>query len=372
MGYIYKITNTINNKCYIGQSRMENIDSRWNIHKNPKKKGCPLLKNSINKYGLENFKFEVIIICFDQDLNKFEIEYIKKYNSQTPNGYNILPGGEYYITNEKPVYQYSLDGKFIKEFKSRVDAAKETKLGENFIRNCANFELTSKKFLWRNYKTDTIEICNIDNSKCSQQIIWSHNIQSKIKFYILNENPVYQYSIDGKFIKEFKNIIEASRETKTNIECIIACANERQKSTLKFIWRNFKVDCLFDNYKYIYQYDFNSNLIDTHLKICEASKKTGIDRNVIFLCLSKQTNCGGDFFWSYEKLEKVTSIPRKGSGKPKIVNMYDDLQVLIKQFNSVLDIQKEKGIPKSSMCQKLKVNQGQLFEYKGYFWKEEI
>jgi len=44
---------------------MENIDSRWKIHKNPKKKGCPLLKSSINKYGLENFnrkyKFDIVI-----------------------------------------------------------------------------------------------------------------------------------------------------------------------------------------------------------------------------------------------------------------------------------------------------------------------
>ena len=59
-----------------------------------KGKGCPALRDAINKYGLDNFKFEVIIICFDEDRYKYEKEYIKKYNSQVPFGYNILSGGQ--------------------------------------------------------------------------------------------------------------------------------------------------------------------------------------------------------------------------------------------------------------------------------------
>lgn len=39
-------------------------------------------------------KFEILIICFDDDLLKYEREYIKKYNCQIPNGYNILSGGQ--------------------------------------------------------------------------------------------------------------------------------------------------------------------------------------------------------------------------------------------------------------------------------------
>jgi group I intron endonuclease len=96
MGYIYKITNKISKKCYIGITKEDTPEKRWNAHIHTLKnnKGCPALKDAIKSYGVENFKFEVLIICFDEDLYTFESEYIKKYNSMVPNGYNILPGGQ--------------------------------------------------------------------------------------------------------------------------------------------------------------------------------------------------------------------------------------------------------------------------------------
>jgi len=95
MGYIYKITNTITGKCYIGETTKEDPTIRWNQHKNTISRGvgCPALRDAVKKYGIDNFKFEVLIICFDD--NRFDMEklYIKKYNSQVPNGYNISAGG---------------------------------------------------------------------------------------------------------------------------------------------------------------------------------------------------------------------------------------------------------------------------------------
>ena len=55
---------------------------RWRAHINTMKsnKGCPALKDAMKKHGVENFKFEVIIICFDEDVERYEREYIWKYN----------------------------------------------------------------------------------------------------------------------------------------------------------------------------------------------------------------------------------------------------------------------------------------------------
>lgn len=91
MGYIYKITNIVNNKCYIGQTIQDPI-KRWQGHKNAIKngKGCPYLVNAMKKYGCDNFNFKVLIITFDSMLDDIETENILKYNSLTPNGYNIL------------------------------------------------------------------------------------------------------------------------------------------------------------------------------------------------------------------------------------------------------------------------------------------
>ena len=77
---IYKITNIINNKLYIGKSinlfqrKSQHFSKlRKNEHKNFK------LQGSVNKYGIDNFKFEVLEYC--TNIDDKEIEYIHKYNS---------------------------------------------------------------------------------------------------------------------------------------------------------------------------------------------------------------------------------------------------------------------------------------------------
>lgn len=90
--YIYKITNIINNKCYIGQTK--NYTKRFNGHRNRLNKNeheNPYLQYAWNKYGAENFIFEIIELT--ENYNEREKYWIKYFNSNV-DGYNILPGGE--------------------------------------------------------------------------------------------------------------------------------------------------------------------------------------------------------------------------------------------------------------------------------------
>lgn len=82
---VYMITNLINGKIYIGQSK----------YKNSKYFGSgKLIKKAINKYGINNFKKDIICECNNrEELDEKEIFYIKKFNSIIPNGYNISRGG---------------------------------------------------------------------------------------------------------------------------------------------------------------------------------------------------------------------------------------------------------------------------------------
>jgi group I intron endonuclease len=59
-GKIYKITNVINGKVYIGQTIQKRASSRWHVHKSLSKYKEEYLYRAIRKYGLENFKFEVM------------------------------------------------------------------------------------------------------------------------------------------------------------------------------------------------------------------------------------------------------------------------------------------------------------------------
>lgn len=92
MWYLYKHTNKINNKSYIGKT--ENPTKRWaNNGKNYK--NCPRFWSAIQAYGWNNFNHEILLICNTlEDVNKKEKEYIQKYNTLNPNfGYNLAEGG---------------------------------------------------------------------------------------------------------------------------------------------------------------------------------------------------------------------------------------------------------------------------------------
>lgn len=91
---IYKITNQINGKCYIGQSI--DIEKRWKQHKlqsSWRKQKEKILYKAFTKYGLNNFIFEIIEECQRKDLDKREIYWIKKFDSYK-NGYNMTKGGQ--------------------------------------------------------------------------------------------------------------------------------------------------------------------------------------------------------------------------------------------------------------------------------------
>ena len=89
-GIIYKITNTVNNKSYIGQTR-QSIQFRWNQHIS--KKDNTYFHNAIQKYGKDNFIIETLEECDVEVLNEREIYYIAKYDT-FKNGYNLTIGGD--------------------------------------------------------------------------------------------------------------------------------------------------------------------------------------------------------------------------------------------------------------------------------------
>lgn len=88
---IYKITNKINGKIYIGQT-LRSLKERFDQHK--KSKGCLALYSAMKKHGKENFIIEQIDLARSlEELNKKETEWIVKTNSLFPNGYNLNTGG---------------------------------------------------------------------------------------------------------------------------------------------------------------------------------------------------------------------------------------------------------------------------------------
>lgn len=87
---IYKIENLINHKIYIGQSSRP--EERFREHCWKTESYTSLIHRAIEKYGEQNFSFE--ILGWFEDYNEKEKYYINFYHSLSPFGYNIAIGGE--------------------------------------------------------------------------------------------------------------------------------------------------------------------------------------------------------------------------------------------------------------------------------------
>ena len=123
--YIYKTTNLINNKIYIGLST-KSVSESTDYYGS----GANISK-AIKKYGSENFTKEILASSIEskEELVKLEIYWIDKYNSTERHiGYNISPGGDLNPDSQRvAIYKYSPEGDFIAYYSTIEDAKRETK-----------------------------------------------------------------------------------------------------------------------------------------------------------------------------------------------------------------------------------------------------
>jgi group I intron endonuclease len=265
MGFIYKITNTINNKCYIGQTRVADPNKRWAGHKKAIKMGtgCPLLQDAVNKYGIDKFTFRVLIICFDEDLNKFEKDYIKKYNSFGENGYNASAGGEPGGTFKGHTHtkeNRELFSKINIEYGSRpevkehrrnlmlkryADPEERKRHAEIMKKTRENSKANGTAYVRTKEHTEKI-ILALKN-RCAENIInlkpptidWTPHQRSKHSEIMskVNGRSVNQYNIDGTFVATYPTIINAANNSGINRKAINANLSGRSKISGGFVWK---------------------------------------------------------------------------------------------------------------------------------------
>jgi group I intron endonuclease len=246
MAYIYRILNKITQKCYIGESKCLNINRRWNQHKKTiehNKGYCPALRDAVIKYGIENFIFTVIIVCFDDDRFKYEKEFIIKYNSVVPNGYNLTNGGE---------GGGGFQGKkHSEEVKNKI----KNSLKQKYIDNP---ELKKQM------------------SERNKIVMKNPEVKERIKLGILNSDK-YQKAIRAPSRAPTTNDVKRKIS-----EGLKKYHNENKIKPIK-----------------IKQYDINNNLLNEYTSISEASKESSVTRKAISLYLRKKTKTAGGFIWKY-------------------------------------------------------------------------
>lgn len=105
-GYIYKITNKLNGKVYIGQTI--NIEKRFDKYKKLQCRRQPKLYNALKLYGIENFIFEILDTADDlSTLDFLEDIYVLCFDS-IEHGYNCIPGGRSNRLSKESILKMSI------------------------------------------------------------------------------------------------------------------------------------------------------------------------------------------------------------------------------------------------------------------------
>jgi group I intron endonuclease len=257
---IYKIVSP-SGKTYIGQS--VDIERRKIQYKNKHCKDQPRIFNSIKKYGWEKHIHEIIEECLIEQLDKKETFYKQQFINEFGwtkalfCGLHDTGGGhkteehkrkiseshkgmkkEWVSKNLKgqkhtperiahrtkilknkynPIYQYDLEGNFIKEWKTAKKASKMLNLSngtlsiviDNINRTLGGFRFTRQKYKFLPITTK-----------------WK-NVKKIIE----------QYDLEGNFLHEFSSAKEAAEYLNVFIQNITACCRGEKNSAYKFIWK---------------------------------------------------------------------------------------------------------------------------------------
>lgn len=287
MGYIYKVTNKINAKVYIGQTS-RTIEERWREHITDAygrdKESRFAFHRAILKYGKDAFLVEEIEECDSSELDARERYWIEYYDAYHK-GYNADFGGR--SNRGRPIYQYALDGTFIRGFETLGDA--KAFVGcKNIMLSSAHPEKAIAGYLWSRAKVDKLDV------------------EAHPK-----EKPVHQYSINGEYIATFNSLKEAAVEVRgRNTGTMIGAACRGAYDTAYgYRWSFNKVEMLppFAPYK-AEKKVVRISRDGAEKKMYASLKEAAEDNdahvpNIIRACKSANGTCHGYIWRYYDELE---------------------------------------------------------------------
>jgi len=169
---VYKITNKINGKVYIGQT-IKTLTFRWNCHKKAGS-GCRHIKRAIDKYGENNFEVTVLVRASSrEELDSREKFCIRIFNTMAPNGYNLTAGGN--------------SAKLTAETRALIGLAHKGKVDSEETRKKKSVShLKSKNHFWRK----------------------KHSLETRIAIGVKKNKPI----LCPELGKSFKSITSAEKE----------------------------------------------------------------------------------------------------------------------------------------------------------------
>lgn len=350
---VYLTTNIINKKIYIGVHNTDNpyvfdgyIGCGINIYypSSNAHPSCPF-HYAVKKYGFDAFVRNTIKV-FDnrQDALNLERELVNEDFINRNDTYNITMGGGDPPRSDKEVFQYNLNGDFITSFPNVLIAEKSMGL-KSGISAAIKYKSVSAGYLWAYEKYKKLDISNY-------KIV----IQSKpIYAYDSDGNFVKKYSSLSQFCKENK-ITHGPVQRAIAGKFKAAGYYVSDVKIDKFIKIRHK-----KSESPIYQYDLEGNFIKEWPSCCQVYKELGYGYSQISSKIKRGNPICGDYQWSRSKLSKMNSVKKYSSEKQ--IGQYDIDGNLIKVFSTVRECRKEFGNVSRVLSGKAKQCKGYTFKY---------
>jgi len=331
---VYLTTNIKNQHIYVGVHKTENPEifdgyigngiNRFNPNSMYNSKAPFCL--AVQKYGFDSFKRSIIkIFNTEQEALDLEAEIVDEEFIKRRDTYNITLGGGMPPLLNKVIFEYDLNGKFLKEWKSITEASKFYNCSGSCIGLAISLKRMSQNKFWSDCKFDILDTS-----------IYT-NYSPKISVYIYNN--------DGTFYKSCESLSECTKILNDNLRHIqraiktgVSVKGYYVSNNLTPIFEKPK----FDNLKgLVHQYNLNGDYIQSFNSIKEAEQKLNCTLKGINESIKMEQQYKG-FLWrrGEQKLEKITPYePSKSSAKK--VGQYTMNDVLIKIFNTVREARKE-------------------------------
>lgn len=286
---VYKTTNLINSKIYVGVHRtVKGVDDgyRGKGVTGKVKKGQGFIA-AVAKYGYENFKRETLFsypdtkegrkAAYDKEAEIVTWEFIRR-----PDTYNLVLGGEgsHQGVNSSQVAQYDLDGNFIGVWNSIKEAADNGVAKASTISGCCQRKTYANQWQWRYFDGCTDNIAKVTPRK----------------------RPLFQYDLQGNYIATYSGIPEASAATGVDPTLISNCCTGNQGQAGNYFWTYKKEFTYVPSklQKAVACYDKAGNFIESFDSMKDAANAYHVrDYTPISNCVrGKQKYCAG-VRWRY-------------------------------------------------------------------------
>lgn len=284
---VYKTTNKINGKYYVGVHKTikgtidkyigngttcEKYNAKYAFH-------C-----AVKKYGYKNFVRETLFTYPGTEEGKIEAykkeaEIVNRDFIKDPMTYNECLGGRVPSSvHERAVCQYDLDGNFIKLWNS-MSEAKEVAPSQS-ISDCCIRKTASNYFQWRYYEgnTDNIEPCETKRKK------------------------VYQFDLQGNYIRYYRSLHDASRDTNIPFQSIGGNCLGKQSSAGGYYWsykKHFDYDPSKQRKTAVACYNDNGEFIRSFDTVKEAAEFVGVGHSNISECIRGRRKHCKKLRWRY-------------------------------------------------------------------------